>query len=137
MEDSSIKTYLGIDWGGKRIGLAIGDSSTKIASPYKTVGDINDVLSEIEYEEIDVVVIGKPLKMADVYSDLDKDYIAFVRELEERVDVPIKKIDERLSSKHADSLPGDKKTKANRDEIAAMLILQDFFDGAETDEPLF
>jgi len=33
-----------------------------------------------------------------------------------------------LSSKAADALPGDKKTKAGRDEIAAMLILQSYLD---------
>jgi RNase H-fold protein (predicted Holliday junction resolvase) len=42
--------------------------------------------------------------------------------------VPIKLYDERLTSKAADKLSGDKKTKAKRDEIAAMIILQNYLD---------
>ncbi len=123
-----IKTFLGVDWGTKRIGLAIGDSSTRLASPFKVVGDLEEVLDIIEYEEIDEMVIGKPLKMYDADGELDKDYIVFVDELERVVEIPIIKVDERLSSKHADSLIGDKKTKAARDSIAAMLILQSYLD---------
>ncbi len=125
---TKIKTYLGIDWGNKRIGLAIGDSSTRLASPFKVVEDLEEVLAVIDFEEIDELIIGKPLKMHDIDNDLDKDYIDFVGNLEKNVKIPVIKIDERLSSKHADSLVGDKKTKASRDAIAAMLILQSFLD---------
>lgn len=125
---SRIKTYLGIDWGTKRIGLAIGDSSTRLASPFKIVGDLEEILAIISFEEIDEVVIGEPLKMYDVMNDLDSAYIEFVEKLEESTDRPVIKIDERLTSKHADSLPGDKKTKASRDSVAAMLILQAYLD---------
>jgi len=131
---SRIKTYLGIDWGSKRIGLAIGDSSTRLASPFQVVGDIEEILAIISFEEIDEIVIGKPLKMYDVVSDMDSAYIEFVEELEREVEIPIAKIDERLTSKHADSLPGDKKTKASRDSVAAMLILQSFLDTLEEDK---
>ena len=34
INENEIKKYLGIDWGKSRIGLALGDSETKIASPY-------------------------------------------------------------------------------------------------------
>ena len=125
---SRIKTYLGVDWGTKRIGLAIGDSSSRLASPFKVVGDMEEVIEVVAYEEIDEVVIGKPLKMHEAVNDLDKEYIEFVEDLTEKLDVPVTKIDERLSSKMADSLEGDKKTKAARDAVAAMIILQAFLD---------
>jgi putative Holliday junction resolvase len=125
---SRVKTYLGIDWGTKRIGLAIGDSSTRLASPFQIVGDLEEVLSIISFEEIDEIVIGEPLKMCDITNDMDSAYIEFVIELEKSIGKPVIKIDERLTSKHADSLPGGKKTKASRDTIAAMLILQTYLD---------
>jgi len=55
-------------------------------------------------------------------------YLFFLEELRAEVDLPVKAFDERLSSKAADALSGDKKTKASRDAVAAMLILQSFFD---------
>ncbi len=130
---SRIKTYLGIDWGTKRIGLAIGDSSTRLASPFQVAGDLEETLAIISFEEVDEVVIGKPLKMYDVMNDLDSAYIEFVEELEKNVKIPVIKIDERLTSKQADSLPGNKKTKASRDAIAAMLILQTYLDTLDGD----
>ncbi len=131
---SRIKTYLGVDWGSKRIGLAIGDNSTRLASPFRVVGDLEEVLSVISFEEIDEIVIGKPLKMYDVVSDLDSVYIDFVKDLKRNLEIPIVEIDERLTSKHADSLPGDKKTKASRDSVAAMLILQAHLDTLKEDQ---
>lgn len=128
-----MKIYLGIDWGSKRIGLAIGDSSTRMASPFQVVGDLEEIVSIISYEEVDEIVIGEPLKMQDVVMDLDRSYIEFVANLERSTQLPIIKIDERLSSKHADSLPGCKKTKAARDAIAAMLILQSYLDTLKND----
>ncbi len=130
---SKIKTYLGVDWGRKRIGLAIGDSSVRIATPFKVVGDMEDLLSVISFEEIDEIIIGKPLKMYDIVAELDKEYIDFVEELKHNINKPIIEIDERLTSKYADSLMGDKKTKAPRDTVAAMAILQSFLDNLKTD----
>ena len=131
---SKIKIYLGVDWGSKRIGLALGDSSTRLATPFKVIGDLEELLATIEFEEIDELVIGKPLKMYDAVTDLDKEYINFVEELERDTDIPILKVDERLTSKHADSLEGDKKTKASRDAVAAMLILQSYLDNLSIEE---
>jgi len=132
--ESRIKIYLGIDWGTKRIGLAIGDSSTRMASPFQVVSDLEEIVSIISYEEIDEIVIGGPLKMLDIVRDLYKSYVEFVEQLERNVQLPIRKIDERLSSKHADSLPGCKKTKAARDAVAAMLILQSYLDTLKRDD---
>jgi putative holliday junction resolvase len=131
---SKVKTFLGVDWGGKRIGLAIGDSGTRLASPFKVVGDVEELCDIAYLEEVDGIVLGKPLKMYDADEELDKDYIAFVEELQKKIDIPIIQVDERLTSKHADSLPGNRKTKAKRDAIAAMLILQSHLDSLRDNE---
>jgi len=121
-----IMQYIGIDWGTNRIGLALGDSEIKMASPYKTAASLNDVLKIIKQEKIDEIILGLPLKF-----DGDKIQVKFSQfktALEALAGLPVILVDERLTSKAADNLPGLKKEKAGRDEIAAMLILQTFFD---------
>jgi len=119
--------YLGIDWGEKRIGLAMADSSAKLAVPFKVVENINDIKQCVKEENIDVAVVGKPVKMSGD-TKLSDEFVEFISLLKEKLNIPIKIMDERLSSKEADSLIGDKKTKAPRDAIAAMLILQSYLD---------
>ncbi|MFH1255641.1 MAG: Holliday junction resolvase RuvX [bacterium] len=127
--NKSNKKYLGVDWGEKRIGLALADGETKLATPFKTVGTAADVEEIAKYEEIDVVVVGKPMSIANYESKItDEKYNKFIKNLEDKISAPIELVDERLSSKAADALAGDKKTKAGRDEIAAMLILQSYLD---------
>ncbi|MDP2736295.1 MAG: Holliday junction resolvase RuvX, partial [bacterium] len=79
-------------------------------------------------EKIDVVVVGKPVSISNSQFSISKQFDNFFNELKSRISVPIELVDERLSSKAADALPGDKKTKSSRDEIAAMIILQSYLD---------
>ncbi len=120
--------YLGVDWGGARIGLAIGGSTTKVAVPFKVVGSLDDILQIIRDEAINVVIVGQPLSIQDVKSKMSDEFLKFLSLLKKKINIPIKTVDERLSSKQADKLPGDKKTKAPRDAVAAMLILQTYLD---------
>jgi len=123
------KKYLGVDWGEKRIGLALGDSETKVATPFRTAGDMAELVKVVKGEEIDVVVVGRPGRITNYELRITNEkYNKFIDDLKKKITVPIKLVDERLSSKAADALPGDKKTKAGRDEIAAMLILQSYLD---------
>ncbi|MDD4332716.1 MAG: Holliday junction resolvase RuvX [Patescibacteria group bacterium] len=126
--NNELKKYLGIDWGEARIGLALGDSETKLATPFKTVKNIGEILGAIQEEEIDELIIGVPYKKQDIRNKIQKEFVVFFNRLKEKIKLPVHEVDERLSSKAADALPGGKKTKASRDEIAAMLILQTYFD---------
>ena len=128
MSKEEIKKYLGLDWGEARIGLAIGDSDSRMAVPFETVLTREEVFKTIKDEEIDELVVGQPVKMSGDKINLNKEYISFVEVLKNKINIPIHFVDERLSSKAADSLAGDKKTKASRDAIAAMLILQSYLD---------
>ena len=131
-DNPKCKNILGIDWGEKRIGLAMGDGEARIASPYKTVSTLKEILNVIQAEEIDEVVIGKPLKMINSEFRISNEFLVFIDELKKRINIPIFEIDERLTSMAADKLVGTKKTKAGRDEIAAMLILQQYLDKLNT-----
>jgi len=122
------KKYLGIDWGEVRIGTALGDSVLKIATPHLVVSNFSDILEIIKKEDIDEIVLGEPLKMKNEESSFHLDYLDFKKRLEDSSNKMIHHLDERLSSKGADALLGDKKTKAARDAVAAMIILQSFLD---------
>ena len=120
--------YLGVDWGEKRIGLALGDDETKMASPFKVVNNINDIILIVKQESIDAIVLGAPYQISNPKLPISQDFENFKKLLEEKTMLSVYLIDERLTSKAADALIGDKKTKAARDAVAAMLILQSFFD---------
>ena len=120
--------FLGIDWGEKRIGLAIAEEGLDLALPYGTVPDLAGVLQTILDEEISAIVIGKPYHMASLSYQISRDYLAFLEDLKKNTDLSIFEIDERLSSKEADAMGGEKKMRAGRDEIAAALILQNYLD---------
>jgi len=125
---SELKIYLGVDWGSKRIGLALGDNETKIATPFKTVSSIQELAKTASEEDVDVVVLGKPVKMRGESVGLSPDFLNFLEELKKILpEIKIELIDERLSSKAADALPGGD-LKAARDEVAAMLLLQEYLD---------
>jgi len=124
-----MKRYLGVDYGTKRIGLAFGDSETKTAVVFGTVNSIDEIKQIIIDEEMDAIVLGAPYSLANNKHALPKNFQIFLTAL--KVALPGTKIileDERLSSKYADSLSGDSKTKASRDEIAAISILQGYLD---------
>lgn len=122
-----MKEYLGVDWGEKRIGLAVGNDEIKIATPFKTVANLEELLAVIEAEAIDSLVIGDPRKMSGAAAN-NPLWLDFMARLQKKSACVVILLDERLSSLAADALPGTKKTKASRDEIAATLILQSYFD---------
>jgi putative Holliday junction resolvase len=127
-DNEKLKIYLGVDWGEVRIGLALGNSEIKIAEPFRTVSSIKDILDIIKDEEIDEIVIGKPFKMINSEFKISEEFLGFNNELKQKTKLSVHEIDERLTSQAADKLVGSKKTKAGRDEIAAMLILQQYLD---------
>jgi RNAse H-fold protein YqgF len=128
MPEKETLIYLGVDWGEKRIGLALGDSETKMAMPFKTVANAREVAKTAGEEMADVLILGEPIKMRGAADGLDKNFENFLAELKNLLPkIKIELVDERLSSKAADALPGGE-MKASRDEIAAMIILQSFLD---------
>ena len=129
---------LGIDFGEKRVGLALSDRLNLIASPYKTLQYIseNDLISEIKKividKEIEVFVIGLPLNMKGEDSDQTKKVRRF-KNLLSILELPIVYEDERFSSIIAKNslVLQNVKTGHNKSEIdrtAAAIILQQYLD---------
>jgi len=123
-----MEKYLGIDWGEKRIGLAIADEETGFALPLGTVSDLAGVLQTITAEEITKIILGRPYQMASLEHDISPAFLKFADLLAAQTNIPVIQIDERLSSLAADAMGGPKKMRAGRDEIAATLILQSYLE---------
>ena len=128
---------LAIDYGTKRVGLAVTDYMQVIATKLTTVStiDIFPYLKEnMSREEVDAIVVGNPKKLDNTPSESAKAVNLFVDNLAKTFpDKDIYMIDERFTSKIASQTiaqSGMKKKKRQDkgliDAVAAVLILQDF-----------
>ena len=133
---------LGIDYGARRIGLAISDATGLLARPWKTIAGSRDAarrLAEIARELRDdsdglgAIVVGLPRRLSGEANEQTAAAIQLAEDLRELVDVPIALQDERLTSHEADELLARReknwrKRKARLDATAAAVILQDYLD---------
>jgi putative holliday junction resolvase len=133
------KRIAAIDFGLKRIGIAISDDRKKLALPFTTVdggkkGVANTVAALREKQgEIERILVGLPLLMSGEKSEMAKIVETFAKALEEATGIPVELCDERLSSKMADQgmreLSMNRKERAERiDMAAAALLLQSYLD---------
>ena len=129
---------IGFDYGDKRIGVAISDPMQIIASELGIIYNIdletvlNDIQKIIDHFPIEAIVLGLPLNMNDTEGFQAKKVRKFGEELK-RFKLPIIYIDERESSKKAESIMKDlkmnvKKIRYESDKKAASIILQDYLD---------
>jgi putative Holliday junction resolvase len=128
-----------IDFGLKRIGIALSDDRKKLALPFATVdggkkGVANTVAALAKKQgEIERILVGLPLLMSGQKSEMAKEVEAFAKALELATGIPVELCDERLSSKMADQgmreLSMNRKERAERiDMAAAALLLQSYLD---------
>lgn len=132
--------FLGIDYGTKRIGLAIGDDRSAMASPVATVAargglddQARDVLRAAGAYDVDELVVGLPMNMDDSEGKQARITRRFGEALARISGLAVHYVDERLSTHTAEELirPAEltrKKRKAVKDAVAAQVILQSFFD---------
>jgi putative Holliday junction resolvase len=137
---------LAIDYGSRRVGLAVGSIETGTAAPLKIVehqGEvrlIEDIKAVIAGEGIDRVLVGLPLSQAGGHTEQEEVVRAFVASLEAATEIPIIFEDERFSSReierHMEAMGGKKAWKASgldRDTAAATLFLQTYLDKLRTE----
>lgn len=123
---------LGIDHGLKRVGLAMGDTETKIATPFGLIivenqeQLLNEIKKIVTSEAVDVVVVGEPLGLMGQDTTQSKIINEFVDQLKEQKLVVVLS-DERYSSLRADEAI-ESGSKKSRDELAALYMLQDYLD---------
>ncbi len=135
------KAILGIDFGTKRMGLAVSDLSCTIATSYKILyrktleKDLLELKTIIEEKEIGAIAMGLPLQMNGEEGEIAAEVRKFAVVLEENFSLPILLWDERLSSSAVESflikevdLSRKKRAKV-LDASAAAYILQGVLDG--------
>lgn len=135
--------WSGIDYGTKRIGLAISDGRARIAMPATTLaaagspaGDVRLILKWATSQEVAGFVVGLPLNMDGTDSDQTRITRAFADTLRAATPLPVELWDERLSSFQADQhlaaadLPRARRA-ALRDALAAQVILQSYLDAQQ------
>ena len=131
--------YLGIDYGRKRIGLAFADE-LGVAIPISAIpgveleGSFEQLDNVVKIRQADELVVGYPLNMDGTPGTRAREVDAYVVELEKRFGLPVRKVDERLTTHAAAQdlkasrkrMPG--KETGELDSAAATLILRDFLE---------
>jgi putative Holliday junction resolvase len=129
---------MAVDYGRKRVGLAVSDPLKIIATGLDTVhpSEVLDYIARyMRKETVELLVVGFPRNLDYSDTDLTPDVRAFIRKLTERFALPVEQIDERYTSKiaaRAMIAAGMKKTdrrkKENTDRMSAVIILQSYLE---------
>ncbi len=128
---------MGIDYGNKRIGVAISDPWCTMAHPLEVIGVKKDdshmgkIEDIIKNYEITHIVVGLPYNMDGTIGDSAKTVMEWAKQLEQRVNLPVTLFDERLTTCEAYNLiAGSNVRKAKKrqviDKIAASMILKEY-----------
>lgn len=143
---------LGIDYGRRRIGLALSDLTGMLARPWKAIvregspAQVADTLArEIaslasDDDGLGTVVVGLPRRLSGEANEQTPHVEALIERLRALVEVPVVTQDERLSSREAEGLLARtekdwRRRKGLLDAMAAAVILQDYLDGQARSAP--
>ena len=143
---------LAIDYGKKRLGLALSDEFGVISRPYATWTRINRrrdlarLRELVRQQSVGRIIVGLPLHLDGTPSEMSEEARSFAARIEKALGLPVEMMDERLSSWEAhESLaaansskrarrgpPGAAETKKQTpiDDVAAAIILRDYLDKA-------
>ena len=135
--NKKLSKYVGIDFGIKKSGVSISDSNKLISFPLKTIETKNllDYIKQISNDEnIEIVVIGKPLKLNNEIHDLEEKVVKFIKSLKNHhPNIQVERIDERFTSKISKQIiiqsglgKKNRRDKSIIDKISASLILESY-----------
>jgi len=130
---------LGIDYGHRRLGIAVSDDEKILASPLPVYSrcsldvDLAFLLGIVKENEVERVVVGLPLNMNGSIGKMAKEALSFAWKLRRKINIPISTFDERMTSVEAERVLVEtnlsrKRRKGLRDSMAAVLILQGYLD---------
>ncbi len=132
---------LGIDFGTKRIGLAVSDPLGIIARPLETIVNdstaIDKIIKHIKDFNIEAIVVGLPFNLKGERGQKADEVDTFIVQIKNSTHLPVFEVDERFTSSSAKATQlqmGVKKKqrqdKSKIDLMAAALILQAYLDSA-------
>ena len=135
---------MGLDYGKRRIGIAVSDPGGTIASAFgchrtPEDGSVAQFLAPIiEARGVEEIVVGLPLTADGREQDIARRARAMAEHLRTTLDLPVHLVDERFSSQEADRWLRQggrrRRDKGERDAVAAELILQQFLDSRRRKE---
>ena len=128
---------LGLDLGTKTLGVAISDRLGLIANPYKALkyDDEEKLLIEldeiIKKEKVEKIVLGNPKNMNNSEAFASNRSMEFKEKIEKRYNLEVVLIDERLSTKEAESILISSNMRRDKrktviDSVAATIILESY-----------
>ncbi|MBO7561491.1 MAG: Holliday junction resolvase RuvX [Bacteroidales bacterium] len=134
-----MERIIGIDYGRKRVGVAVSDPLGIFASPLDCISGakiIDYLKTYAQKETIKLFVVGYPKNLDNTPSENLKFVDAFLKNLNKAFpDIPVEKEDERFTTTiaHRAMIDGgmkksDRRVKGNADKISAVLILQSYLD---------
>ncbi len=130
---------LGVDYGEKRIGIALSDFTNTIATPLCVIDTeredpIEQIKRIVKEHEIKRIVVGMPINMSGTVGKRAEITREFIDKLSDELGIEIVEWDERLSTKFSErvlnraKVKGRKNKKVVIDKIAATFILQGYLD---------
>ena len=142
MSDNKLSRVLAIDYGTKRLGIAISDEMQMLATSRGVVANgpkmIQEILSLVRDEKIQVVILGVPRTLRNTDSAMTAEVLRFREKLAKSLEplaITLETRDERLTSLIAETnirsreLPKHKREKKSLlDEEAARILLQEYLD---------
>ena len=134
-----MERIIGIDYGRKRVGVAVSDPLGIFASPLDCISGakiIDYLKTYAQKETIKLFVVGYPKNLDNTPSENLKFVDAFLKNLNKAFpDIPVEKEDERFTTTiaHRAMIDGgmkksDRRVKGNADKISAIIILQSYLD---------
>ena len=137
--EEQFKRYMAIDFGLKRIGLALSDPLLIFSYPYKTIPNDSDFFEElkqiIDGQGIIKIILGFPKKENGEPASISGEVIKFKQKLEDAFHLEVLLRDERYSSSIANDIiiksvvkKSKRKEKGLIDKGAAAIILQNYLD---------
>ncbi len=139
MYEEELRRILAIDYGKKRIGLALSDPLLTFAYPYKTISNDNNFQKELSAllvkKNIEKIILGYPLKENGEYTILTEEVLKFKERLEKKYKIEVILRDERYTSSIAQEMifqsvnkKSKRRDKGLLDQNSAAVILQDYLD---------
>jgi putative holliday junction resolvase len=130
---------LGVDYGTVRVGLAISDELGIISMPLETVPQeraVERIIQVIEEKKVGIVILGLPKNMDGTLGPKAQEVQKFAASLSEKITVPIKLWDERLTTRGVERMLIEADvSRQNRkkviDKLAAQQILQGYLDSQQ------
>tara|TARA_B100000315_G_scaffold13305_1_gene12549 strand:- start:23164 stop:23586 length:423 start_codon:yes stop_codon:yes gene_type:complete len=136
---------LGIDFGSRRVGLALSDVTRTIASPlkfisYKSLPELLNNLKEIIADfEVSELVVGYPIGMKGQMTRQTEEVDKFIENLRKQLNINVIPVDERLTSVQSSRILQEQGIKSSRnkgavDMVSASIILQSYLDANQKND---